>query len=121
MRLRLLPLLLALLPISMQAYEEQFTVRTDTVGQLATFLPDSIRYTMSELKVCGPLNGNDLRILKLITQHTIAKNENERVLTTLDLSEVELSESKGNFRSSSETLPAAMFVNSKAIQKVILP
>ena len=49
------------------AMAQEMTVTVDSVGQLASQLPDSIRYSMTELKITGPLNGNDLKIIQLIT------------------------------------------------------
>ena len=80
-------LLLALLPLMATAQEEELTVTVDSVGTLAQLLPDSIRYSHSSLKICGKINGNDLRILKMITSHLAVKKPSERLLTELDLSE----------------------------------
>ena len=44
---------------------QSLTVNVDSVGKLAGKLPDDIRYSMSELKICGPLNGSDLRIVQV--------------------------------------------------------
>ena len=56
---------------------QQLTVNVDSVGQLAAQLPDSIRYTMEELKVCGPLNGADLKIVQQIANRNKAKKAGE--------------------------------------------
>jgi hypothetical protein len=76
-------------------FGQQLTVTVDSVGLLGQQLPDSIRYTMSSLKICGPLNGSDLRIIQLITNRLKAKKSNETVLTELDLSEATIVEGKG--------------------------
>ena len=65
---------------------QQMTVTVDSVGQLSKQLPDSIRYTISELKICGPLNGSDLKIIQLMTSRLKAKKPTDAVLTSLDLS-----------------------------------
>ena len=100
---------------------QQMTVTVDSVGQLSKQLPDSIRYTISELKICGPLNGSDLKIIQLMTSRLKAKKPTDAVLTSLDLSEATITESKGGFRTRADLLPAAMFLNCKALEKVALP
>ena len=53
--------LLACLPFTAAA--QQLTVTVESEGQLGDQLPDSIRYSMTDLKVCGPLNGSDLKVI----------------------------------------------------------
>ncbi len=81
----LITLLVLIMHVAAWAQSEQLTITTDSAGQLARLLPDTLRYTMAELKVVGPINGNDLRILKMIAAHLANKKSNERILTTLDL------------------------------------
>ena len=52
-------ILLALLPMLFTA--KAADIKVDSVGKLATLLPDSTRFTIAELKVSGPLNGQDLK------------------------------------------------------------
>ena len=85
MKKRILTLLLLFAPLMSLAQE--LTVAVDTVGQLASQLPDSIRYTMSELKNSGPLNGNDLKIIQLITNRLKPRKPTDVMLTVLDLSD----------------------------------
>ena len=112
---------LAMMLLSLTAGAQQMIVTVDSVGQLARQLPDSIRYTMSELKICGPLNGSDIKIIQLIVNRLKAKKASEHVLTALDLSEATIVEGKGSFRTSADMLPAAMFLNCKALERVVLP
>ena len=102
-------------------FGQQMTVTVDSIGQLGQQLPDSVRYTMSNLKICGPLNGSDLRVIQLITNRLKAKKNNEVVLTELDLSEATIVEGKGTFRTAANMLPAAMFLNCKALERVVMP
>ena len=81
MRNKLLILLMVLLP--MGAMAQQMTITTDSVGQLAQQLPDSIRYTMQELKICGPINGNDLKVIQLITSRLKPKKPTDQVLSAI--------------------------------------
>ena len=111
--------LLTVLPLASSAQE--MTVRVDTVGQLASKLTDDIRFTMSELKVCGPLNGNDFRILQTIAGRAKPKRASGHKLLVLDLSEVTIPENKGGFRTHEDVLPAALFINCRDLEHVILP
>ena len=61
---RLIIILLAMLPMLFVAKAE--TIKVDSVGKLATVLPDSVRFTIADLSVSGPLNGADLKLLQQI-------------------------------------------------------
>ena len=111
--------LFAMLPISMAA--QHLTVTVEAEGQLGTQLPDSIRYTMTDLKICGPLNANDFKIIQALTNRTKAKKTTDQILTSLDLSEVDIKESKGIVRTRANVLPASMFLNCKTLERIILP
>ena len=111
--------MLTVLPLFAAA--QQLTVTVESEGQLGAQLPDSIRYSMTDLKICGPLNVNDLKIIQALTSRVKAKKSSEQVLTSLDLSEAEIIESKGVVRTRANVLPAAMFLNCKTIERIILP
>ena len=111
--------LLAFLPFTSAA--QQMTVTVESEGELGNQLPDSIRYTMTDLKICGPINASDIKVIQLITSRLKAKKSNEQVLTSIDLSEAKIAEGKGLMRNSANVLPAAMFLNCKALERVILP
>ena len=40
---------------------------------------------MTELKICGPLNGSDLKMIQLITNRVRPKKATDAVLKLLDL------------------------------------
>ena len=101
---------------------QQLTVKVDSVGQLAGKLTDDIRFSMSELKVCGPLNTSDLRLLQTIAGRGVKpKRASNHHLLALDLSEASIPESKGAIRMRAGALPAAMFLNCKDLERVVLP
>ena len=79
-------ILLAMLPMLFVAKGETITV--DSVGKLATVLPDSVRFTIADLSVSGPLNGADLKLLQQIVTRTKTnkKNLNECLVNSVDLS-----------------------------------
>ena len=64
-------------------FAQQLTVTVDSVGKLAGQLTDSIRFKISELKVCGPLNSNDLKVLQQIANRVKPKNPKDVLLTEL--------------------------------------
>ena len=111
--------LFALLPLASSA--QKLTVKVDSVGQLASKLPDSLRYSMSELKIKGPLNGSDLRLLQTLAGRLKPKRAGNHQLQVLDLSEASIPEGKGMFRNKANVLPSALFLNSKDLEYVILP
>ena len=111
--------LLAFLPFTSAA--QQITVTVESEGELGNQLPDSIRYSMTDLKICGPLNSSDIKVIQLITSRLKAKKSDDQVLTSLDLSEAKIAEGKGLMRSRADVLPAAMFLNCKTLERVILP
>ena len=100
---------------------QQLTVKVDSVGKLASKLTDDIRFSMSELKVCGPLNGNDLRLLQTIAGRMKPKRASNHHLLVLDLSEASIPETKGAVRMRANALPAALFLNCKDLERVVLP
>ena len=57
---RLLISVLSLIFCTTMCVAQKMTVTVDSVGKLSEQLPDSIRYTIEDLKVCGPLNGSEI-------------------------------------------------------------
>ena len=110
-----------LLLTSLWITAQQLTITTDAEGQLAQLLPDSSRNSVEELAISGPLNGNDMKIIQLIANRNRIKKGSDRMLRVLDLSEATLTGGKSSFRMKAGTLPAAMFLNCKSLQKIILP
>ena len=98
-------------------------VKVDSVGKLATQLPDSIRFTIAELKISGPLNGQDLKLLQQIVTRTKTnkKNPAECLVTSVDLSDVIIVESKDGLKPQNGQLPANLFSGAKNLQTVVLP
>ena len=111
--------LLAFLPFTSAA--QQMTVTVESEGELGNQLPDSIRFTMTDLKICGPINTSDIKVIQQITSRQKAKKSNEQILTSIDLSEAKIAEGKGLMRNDANVLPAAMFLNCKALERVVLP
>ena len=109
-----------LLPFSRAAAQE-LIVTVDSVGQLGTRLPDSLRFSMSELKITGPLGGSDIKILLNMLKNPRKKKANDKVLTVIDLSEASIVESRGSFHTKADVLPANMFQGCKNLEHVILP
>ena len=101
--------------------QNQLTVTVDTAGTLARLLPNEVRSSISELKVNGELNGQDIKVLQSITSRARPRGENEEVLTELDLTDVVILEAKGSFRTRANQLPAAMFANCQSLEVVLLP
>ena len=103
------------------AAAQQIIVTVDSVGKLGEQLPDSIRYTIEDLKICGPLNGTDIKVIQQMTSRMRPKKAGEAVLKSIDLSEASIPEGKGSFRTKADVLPAAMFLNCKVLERIVLP
>ena len=91
------------------------------MGLLATQLPDSIRYTIERLKISGPLNGSDIKVIQQMTSRVRPKKAGDAVLKEIDLSDATIEEGKGTFRTRGGVVPAAMFLNSKVLERITLP
>ena len=55
--------LLALMPFTAMA-QQSLSVTNDSAGHLTKFIPDSIKYQVTQLQVAGPLNGNDIKLIQ---------------------------------------------------------
>ena len=99
------------------------TITVDSVGKLAILLPDSTRFTIAELKISGPLNGQDLKLLQQIVTRTKTnkKNPAECLVTSVDLSDAIIVEGKDGLKTQNGVLPANLFAGAKNLQTVILP
>ena len=107
MKKKYLTLLFAIMPL--MAMAQSMNVSVDSVGKLATQLPDSIRFKVADLKVSGPLNADDLKLLSQIVTRT---KTNKKVLTeclvkSIDLSEADITE-----------LPNGLFSGAKSLVRV---
>ena len=98
------------------------TIKVDSVGKLATLLPDSVRFTIADLSVSGPLNGADLKLIQQIVNRTKAKEKNgECLVMSVDLSEATITEGKEGMKTKANELPNGLFSGAKALTTVILP
>ena len=118
---KLLTIILAALPI-MAFAQEQLNVTVDSVGQLETKIEESIRTKLSELKISGPLNGKDIKLLQEIVNRTkISKKKGECAVTTIDLSEATIETGKEGMKTTANTLPNGLFSGAKHLVKAVLP
>ena len=101
--------------------QAQLTISVDSAGTLGTQLTEAVRFTVAALKVSGPLNGADIKILQQMASRSKTRKEGEELLTELDLSEATIVDNKGGFRTRLNQLPPAMFANCKALETVALP
>ena len=88
MKKLLLSLSFFILPLC-AALAQELVVTVDSIGQFGTRLPDSLRFSMSELKITGPMGGADLKILQNMLKNPRQKKGVDKVLTVLDLQQVE--------------------------------
>ena len=118
---KLLTFVLALLPMIAMA-QEQLNVTVDSVGQLETKIEESVRTKISELKVSGPLNGKDIKLLQEIVNRTkFSKKKGECPVVTVDLSEATIEAGKEGMKTVANTMPNGMFSGAKHLLKAVLP
>ena len=121
MKKYILTLLTVLLPTLAMA--QQMSIRVDSVGTLDKQLPDSIRFKVAELKVSGPLNGADLKLLNLIVTRTKVNKKvaGECLVTSIDLSEAGITEGKTGLKTENNMLPNSLFAGAKSLVRAVLP
>ena len=91
---RLFTLVLAALPMLAMAQTTK-NVTVDAVGQLAKQIPNDEKFKISELKVSGPLNAADIKLLQQIVNRSKAnEKKGECVVTSVDISEAVFTEGK---------------------------
>ena len=116
----LITLCLALPLTGMAQTKTDITV--DSVGKLASKIADADKFRIAELKVSGPLNGQDLKLIQQIVNRSKAKEkEGECLVASIDLSEAVITEGKEGMKTKANTLPSGMFQGAKGLVKAVLP
>ena len=118
---KLFTIIAILMPLMAMAQSKNVSV--DSVGTLARQLPEDVRFKVAELKVTGPLDGSDLKLLQqIVTRNkTNKKVADECLVTSIDLSEAVIMEGKAGMKTENNTLPAGLFSGAKSLVKAILP
>lgn len=118
---RLIISLIMALPMLAMA-QSQTNVTVEAAGQLSEKIPQGDRFKIVELKVSGPLNGTDLKLLQQIVNRTKANEKNgECFVSTVDLSGATIMEGKEGMKTKANELPSGFFAGAKMLTKVILP
>lgn len=109
------------------------TISVETPGTLADSLPDSIMPRLTELKVIGNINSNDLRTIRRFAGRDSIGSATNGILSTLDLREANIVEGgdgflKSNVKSNAQVittanniLPERAFFNCQGLSKLYLP
>ena len=105
------------------AHAQSMNISVDSVGKLEKQLPDDIRFKVAELKVSGPLNGADLKLLSQIVTRTKVNKKvvGECLVTSIDLSEAVIKEGKEGMKTENNTLPNGLFSGATSLVKALLP
>ena len=118
---KLITILFVAIPLLAMA-QGKTSITVDAAGQLASKIAEGDRFKISELKVSGPLNGADIKLLQQMVNRTKAKDKNgECLVTAIDLSEATITEGKDGMKTKANELPASLFSGAKALTKVALP
>jgi len=73
----------------------QKVVTTEKTGQLETLIKESERENTPSLKVVGPINGEDIKIIRTMCGRDYSGYESEGMTHTLDLSEAQIKQEPG--------------------------
>ena len=113
----------------------QKSVTTTKTGELSSLIRGADRYKTKELTVAGPINGEDLKLVREMCGRDYEGYESEGVTSTLDLSKALIKQEAGKnyfveklglskkYHAPSEDneIGAKLFYRCKPLKKVILP
>ncbi|MCR5435077.1 MAG: leucine-rich repeat domain-containing protein, partial [Bacteroidaceae bacterium] len=119
-KFRLLLAVVAMMPL-MAFAQHSLSVTNDSAGHLSKSIPDSIKYHVSQLKVAGPLNGNDIKLIQEMILRSKTKEKSEEPFRELDLAEASIVEGKEGLKTRDNEMPDRMFVGCKTLEQVVLP
>ena len=74
-----------------------------TAGTLSSLIPEDEKYTITTLKVVGPLNGDDIRFIREMAGVDVRGDATEGKLVDLDISEASIVEGGASYYSSGYT------------------
>ena len=118
---KIICILMAAMPLLAMA-QGRTSVKLDEAGQLASKILEDDRFKITELKVSGPMNGADIKLMQQIVNRTKAKEKNgECLVMSVDLSEATITEGKEGMKTKANELPNGLFSGAKALTTVILP
>lgn len=129
-------LLFALLSIFISAYAKNITIQT--AGTLSSFIFDDEKTQLEELKIIGPLNSEDILLIRYMLGSDKSGGRTSGSLRKLDLSEACFVSSSTSYLSGSvsfsngwssvsgtqtknDMISNAMFYNCKSLEEIILP
>ena len=113
----------------------QKSVTTTKTGELSSLIPGADRYKTKNLTVAGPLNGEDLKLVREMCGRDYEGYESEGVTSTLDLSKALIKQESGkNYfnekvgfysryyaPSADNEIGVKLFYRCEPLKKVILP
>mgnify|MGYP003084382257 FL=1 len=113
----------------------QKSVTTTKTGEVASLIPEANRYNTKALTVAGPINGEDLKLVREMCGRDFSGAESEGVTATLDLSKALIKQESGkNYfnekvgfysryygPSADNEIGVRLFYRCEPLKKVILP
>lgn len=110
------------------------TITLTEAGTLSQAISEEEKYAIKELKIIGPLNGDDIRLIREMAGADVYGNATEGVLTYLDISEATIVEGGDYYYFSNGPVVSAIFrcytsddivgdymFDSTILQQVLLP
>ena len=118
---RLITILLVAIPLLAMA-QGKTDVTVEAAGQLSQKIAEADRFKISELKISGPLNGADIKLLQQSVNRVKPKEKlGECLVTSVDLSEATIVEGKEGMKTKANELPALLFAGARSLAHVLLP
>lgn len=110
--------------------DDMLTVNLKEAGTLSSFISDDEKYQITELKVTGPLNGTDVRLLREMVGRDATNDETPGKLRVLDLRDAFFvsggawfsdAYNEHHFTYDSPEIPMNLFAWCNALERVYLP
>ena len=100
------------------------TITLTKAGTLSNYILDNEKYVITSLKVAGPLNGTDIKVIREMCSRDVYENDVAGMLTYLDLGEAKIVAGEDDYYSSYKTTENEigdwMFADC-IIEEIILP
>lgn len=119
---------------AVKAQSSELKVNVETAGTLPTLITDAQKFTVSKIKISGPLNGTDVNFIREMAGVNSENNDTEGILSSIDLSDATIKAGGDSYLSyystdswsdvmrvtKDDVFPADFFHGTR-VSKVVLP